>query len=554
MDSRPLRNLLDRLRRTAAAPGDGLSDAELLLRFVRRRDEAAFELLVWRHGPMVLSVCRRVLRDPHAAEDAFQATFLALARKAGSIAHGGAVAPWLYRVALRAALRARATAAKRAARPLPADLPAPDAGGRAEDDWRPILDEEINRLPERYRGPVVLCHLQGHTLAEAARQLGCPRGTVAVRLVRARQRLRARLARRGVALAAVLATVLAAESGVSAALVKEAVRAAVGYALGGAAGALSPSVLTLTEGVLRAMFLSKIKLVAAALLATALAGAGAAWVISYRAEAGEPSAAGTAAQAAPPADAPPASRNAADRQAEDKRADPERARKEQEKRLEQAQKLWLQAESEVVELEEAWLKQFVEARLRVLDLRDELKSKERERDNAPRGPNPPEDATLQTLKADRKRAEEDLFVAKASAKENDPTIQRLAKKLEELDARVHSRLGELEKEAAEKTRKRDEDFTKLLHVLRRDLVVAEEKLAALQRRQERHRDQARRDVEERAQRVRQLQQALDEGEPAVPPAGRSAADLEKKLDQVLRELSELRRSVRSLEEKRPEAP
>src|SRR5579872_3165619 len=143
MDSRPLRHLLDRLRRTAAEPGGGPTDADLLRRFVRRRDEAAFELLVWRHGPMVLGVCRRVLRDAHAAEDAFQATFLALARKAGGIARGGAAAPWLYRVALRAALRARAAAAKRAARPLPADLPAPDAGGRAEDDWRPILDEEI---------------------------------------------------------------------------------------------------------------------------------------------------------------------------------------------------------------------------------------------------------------------------------------------------------------------------------------------------------------------------------------------------------------------------
>src|SRR3954447_22116911 len=108
MDRRPLHNLLQHLRRTAQPSGSGLSDAELLRRFVHQRDEAAFELLVWRHGPMVLGVCGRVLRDPHGAEDAFQATFLALVRKAGSIARGAAVASWLYRVAFRVALRARA--------------------------------------------------------------------------------------------------------------------------------------------------------------------------------------------------------------------------------------------------------------------------------------------------------------------------------------------------------------------------------------------------------------------------------------------------------------
>jgi RNA polymerase sigma factor (sigma-70 family) len=554
MDSRPLRNLLDRLRRTAAAPGDGLSDAELLLRFVRRRDEAAFELLVWRHGPMVLGVCRRVLRDPHAAEDAFQATFLALARKAGGIARGGAVAPWLYRVALRAALRARATAAKRAARPLPADLPAPDAGTRAEDDWRPILDEEINRLPERYRGPVVLCHLQGHTLAEAARQLGCPRGTVAVRLVRARQRLRARLARRGVALSAALAAVLATEGAVSAALVKDAVRAAVGYTLGGAAGVLSPSVITLTEGALRAMFLSKIKLVAAVLLATALAGAGAAWVISYRAEAGEPSATGTAARAAPPADAPPASRNVPDRRAEDERASQERTREQQQKRLELAEKLLHVAESDVAQREALWLDELIEARLKILDLREEIKPKERDLDNLSRAADPLTDVTLQTLLADRNRAAEDLDMARrANPDEALPGMKRKTEALKEREEKVQSRQRQLEKQAADMKKQRDALLVELRR-LRRDLLVTEEKVRALERRQDWQRDEARRDLEERAQCVRQLRQALDDGELAGPPAGRSAADLEKKLDQVLRELSELRRSVRSLEEKRPEEP
>jgi RNA polymerase sigma factor (sigma-70 family) len=309
MDSRPLRCLLDRLRRATALPDDGLGDAELLRRFVCRRDEAAFEVLVWRHGPMVLGVCRRVLRDAHAAEDAFQATFLVLARKAGSIARGAAVAPWLYHVAFRIALRARAALARRPAQALPADLCAPATAGPAERDWQPILDEEINRLPERYRRPVVLCHLQGHTLAEAARQLGCPRGTVAVRLVRARQRLRARLTRRGVTLAATLPAALASKSAVLGALVQASVRGALGYAL-------SPSVLTLTEGVLRAMLLSKLKWVAVVLMVTALAGGGAAW-ISYRAGAG------TEVRGAP------------DRRAEDERAAAVR-RQEQQKHLDRA--------------------------------------------------------------------------------------------------------------------------------------------------------------------------------------------------------------------------
>jgi RNA polymerase sigma factor (sigma-70 family) len=553
MDSRPLRSLLDRLRRTAGTPGDGLSDAELLLRFVRRRDEAAFELLVYRHGPMVLGVCRRVLGNPHDAEDAFQAAFLALARKAGGIARGGAVAPWLCRVAFRVALRARAAAARRAARALPADLPAPDDGGPAERDWRPILDEEINRLPERYRRPVVLCHLQGHTLAEAARQLGCPRGTVAVRLVRARQRLRARLTRRGVALAAALSGALACESAVSAALVKATVRAALGYALGGAAGALSPSVLTLTEGVLRAMFLSKIKFVATVLLATALAGAGTAWV-TYRAEAGEPPAAGSGPRAAtPPADAPPASRSAPDRRAEDERAVADRRRDELEQRLKRAEESLRRAEDEFAERDALWLNEIIEARLKVSDMREELKARERDLDDRARAADPLTDVRLRTLVTDRDQVAQQLDDAKkVSAKGNDPAaIQRLSNLLEVLETRVESRQKELEKAAAEKKRQRDEGFAKL-RGLRRELLIAEEKLQAVQRRQERQRAEKQRDLDERALRVRRLRQVLDDAESGPSPESRSAAELERKLDQMLRELAELRRALRPPEEKRPE--
>src|SRR5262249_4735029 len=154
-------------------------------------------------GLLVLNVCRRVLRDEDDAEDAFQATFLVLARRARSIRRGESLGSWLYKVAYRAALAARA-ARKRAGRRTPlADLPAPepadDPVGRAP---RPVLDEEVSRLPDKYRAPFVLCYLEGKTTDEAAEPLGCPRGTVGTRLAWARERLRSRLARRGVALSA----------------------------------------------------------------------------------------------------------------------------------------------------------------------------------------------------------------------------------------------------------------------------------------------------------------------------------------------------------------
>src|SRR5262245_41260184 len=272
MDRRPLYTLLQHLRRATAAPVPGeLTDAELLGRFVRRRDPAAFEVLVWRHGPLVWSVCQRVLRHAADVEDAFQATFLTLVRKAGSIGRGAALPGWLHQVAYRTALRARAEAAKRASKEQPAlNVTARAADPVPDRDLAAVLDDEVQRLPEKYRLPIVLCHLQGLTQAEAARQLGCPEGTVAVRLARARRRLKQRLTRRGVALGAGLGA-WAAEGTLSAALVATTVRAAVGYAAGKtAAGAVSASVLALTEGVLNAMFLTKLKLAAAGVLALVL--------------------------------------------------------------------------------------------------------------------------------------------------------------------------------------------------------------------------------------------------------------------------------------------
>jgi RNA polymerase sigma factor (sigma-70 family) len=202
---------LRHLRRLAASPEADPSDAQLLRRFVSQQDESAFELLVWRHGPMVYDLCRRVVRDGHDAEDAFQATLLVLARKAASISKHESLGSWLYKVAYRVALRARDGARRRARHERPvANLPAVgDPHAAADASWaelRLVLDEELSQLPEKHREPVVLCYLEGLTNEEAARQLACPVGTLKTRLAQARRLLGARLTRRGLAVGATLAT------------------------------------------------------------------------------------------------------------------------------------------------------------------------------------------------------------------------------------------------------------------------------------------------------------------------------------------------------------
>jgi RNA polymerase sigma factor (sigma-70 family) len=286
MNSNHLRAVLRRLHDvTAPQEAGGLADGELLARFALRRDEAAFETLVWRHGTMVFNLCRRLLRLEEDAEDAFQATFLVLARKAGSIGKRQAVGAWLYRVAYRVALRARAGAARRAARERQGleFPPVEPAGDLVWRDLRPVLDEEVGRLPEKYRLPVILCYLAGQTTEEAARRLGCARGTVLSRLAWARQRLRTRLARRGLGVSCAALASLLSLNGISAALpgrlVGVTVVAARWFAAGPAvvAGVLSPRAMSLTEGVLRAMFLTKVKAVSTVLALVALGACVALW-------------------------------------------------------------------------------------------------------------------------------------------------------------------------------------------------------------------------------------------------------------------------------------
>jgi RNA polymerase sigma factor (sigma-70 family) len=251
--------------RSAGVSAGGPADADLLRRWVAHRDDAAFELLLRRHAPMVLGVCRRVLGNPHDADDAFQATFLVLARKAGSVSRGEAVAGWLYRVAWRSALRLRTRRAARAGREVPGvgQLPAAPGAEPAGPDVGRVLDEEINRLPARHRAVVVLCCVEGKTGEEAARLLGCPAGTVSSRLTRARERLRGRLARRGVAPAALTFAALSADplAAPAAALVDSTLPAALLYAAGWPDVPLPPRPTALANGVIRTMTLAKLKLV-----------------------------------------------------------------------------------------------------------------------------------------------------------------------------------------------------------------------------------------------------------------------------------------------------
>lgn len=273
MANESLRALIRHLHRVVDPAGLGcLSDGQLLERFRNGRDESAFEVLIWRHGPMVLSVCRRVLRDEQDAEDAFQATFLVLVRKAGSIAQLESVGSWLYKVAYRAALEAR-TRSSRWTETVPhgAGPPAPEGIDAAVwRELRVLLDEEVDRLPVKYREPFVLCYLEGQTTDAAARTLKCPRGTVATRLAWARQRLRNRLAQRGVALsvAALTAALASRPATASPALFSSTLQTGLH-----AAEAPAP-VLSLTEGVLRTMFMSKMKTAAVVLLTLAAIVAG----------------------------------------------------------------------------------------------------------------------------------------------------------------------------------------------------------------------------------------------------------------------------------------
>jgi RNA polymerase sigma factor (sigma-70 family) len=298
MSSTQVGAVLRHIRQLAKVRKDHeLPDHQLLERFARQRDESAFAALLGRHGPMVLGVCRSVLHDLHDAEDAFQAAFLLLAQKAGSIHRREAVSGWLYRVAYHLAVRAKANAARRRvlekrAVTIPSADPVLDLSLR---EVRAMLFEELRGLPEQYRAPVVLCGLEEKPLDEAARLLGWTKGTVKGRLQRGRALLRARLRRRGlelpVGLAATALALHSASGKVSAALADSTLRAAVRVAAGGGvvAGVVSAEVAALVQGASKSMFSSKAKIATILVLAMTIA-ASAFGVLRHRAAAADPAA------------------------------------------------------------------------------------------------------------------------------------------------------------------------------------------------------------------------------------------------------------------------
>jgi RNA polymerase sigma factor (sigma-70 family) len=310
-----LSRLIRHLKTDLACDGDDASDGTLLERFLSRQDGSAFALLVRRHGPMVLGVCRRLLGNVHDAEDAFQATFLVAVRRAGSVRPRELFGNWLYGVAYRTALEVRSRIARRRTKERQVDAmpqpPQPEAPADG-DELRQLLDRELSRLPEKYRVPVVLCELEGRSRRAVAQHLGLPEGTLSSRLATARKRLARRLSRHGAVLSTgALAAVLAdeASAGVPAGLTRLAIEGAIRIATGQAtlAAVASPHVVALTEGVLKAMLLTKLKVAGLFVLAVAalVAGAG---VTGYRALADDPP---VRRQAEPAADDKPKTRDKA---------------------------------------------------------------------------------------------------------------------------------------------------------------------------------------------------------------------------------------------------
>lgn len=251
-----------------------LSDAQLLQRFALRRDEAAFAGLVQRHGAAVLGVCRRLLRHTQNAEDVFQATFLVLARKAGSVRKGQSVGSFLYGVAWRLARKARADEARQRRRPPPQEPVADDPlAALSARELQQALDEELARLPERYLAPVTLCYLHGHTQEEAAAELGWSKATLRRRLDRARRLLQARLIGRGLTAPAAALTAALASVGtgtaVSPALVEGTARI-IHQFLSGEGAAPSAATIALADHAVRLLAGSRFKAMAALALSTGL--------------------------------------------------------------------------------------------------------------------------------------------------------------------------------------------------------------------------------------------------------------------------------------------
>jgi RNA polymerase sigma factor (sigma-70 family) len=365
----------DVLQRDAA----GLTDGELLELYLAGRNEAAFEVLLHRHGAMVLGVCRRVLHNEADAEDAFQATFLVFVRKASSIRTRATVSNWLYGVAHNTALKAKAMNHKRHTKErAAASVPRDEAPSEVWREIHALLDGELSHLPDKYRIPIVLCDLEGKTITEAARRLGWPQGTVATRLTRGRAQLAERLTKQWLTLTgSIAATVMSSASAqgtmsacVPASLAATTVQAATAVAAGQAAakGLISTRVVALTEGVVKAMSITKLKTLAILVVAVMVLGGGGA-IVGYSSLRAEPQANKQMASSVAPssddqtaraakadedgAEAKEAQARAARARAEAKEAEAREARAKAEAKEAEAREARAKAESKEAEAKEA---------------------------------------------------------------------------------------------------------------------------------------------------------------------------------------------------------
>jgi RNA polymerase sigma factor (sigma-70 family) len=577
--------LLRRLARRPPGESDPVSDAELLARFARDRDQAAFELLVWRHGPMVFGACRRILRDAHLAEDAFQAAFLILARKAGSVRADRSVAGWLHRVARRVAVRA----AKQHKRiePLAAD-PEGRPSSTPDAELRAVLDAEIDRLPDRYRLPVVLCYLDCRTTEDAARLLGVPRGTILSRLATARQRLAARLTCRGITAPAALATV--AVSGTEVISV-EVVAACVSMAVRFASGAAVPGgSVQLAEGVLHMGARKIVTAWATVLIATAGVGTGIAVMADDpKPKAGTSPVAASPGQLDPPSSAPkPAGKERAE---EDRRkalaTTIDRLRDERDGLTAQAEELQhllarRQREELNPQLAQAMGAVLTEAELTIFRTELEVRSAEqRIEDHRARLKEAeakplnviqiaevatPEREQLEALERTHRQRTREFAELSARTKEDTPAVRQQAAKLSELDREIkHARAKA--QEAAKRTLR-----DALVAPIQRQLSQAEVDLRSNQRTLEAARNRrdeivatlAKADDRKQAVEIQRLTTQLQANREMVHQLSRMLMTLEleqkgllsheatrpaaadDKLDRVLRELAELRAEVRRL--------
>jgi RNA polymerase sigma factor (sigma-70 family) len=533
------------LRRLVRPKAVGATDAHLLERFVTLRDEAAFELLVWRYGPLVLNVCRRVLRHPHDAEDAFQATFLTLVRKASSIGKYTSVSSWLYKVAYRIALQARRSEASQKNRERQAARPAVALPEEPLDtDLHAALAEEVSRLPEKYRAAVVLCYFLGKTHEEAARRLGCPKGTVAVRLMRARDRLRGRLERRGLTLSAGMVAAALAEReavAISDQLVQNTLRSVLLLAAGRGlvAGGVSLRVIALLEGAVKAMWWTQVKLAAGTVLVLASLGAGGGW-IAFQAAGDEPAV--KQEKAVTQKEEKPAKTKADDPKAHSK----------------QLEAALIKERDDLRKTAEDWEKFLFEHRLercaQIVALEEELRLVQREQ--ALRREK--ELAHVKELEQAVRSAEKQVNMDKSALenmvqeKAKSPSIGRPnyrpedikemegagKKSIERLDNLMRT-LGKDRQEFEAHERKRTEELIQA----RKRLVEEEETLRYSERAAQRQRERMQRDIDLVELRLLAVRREM-------PAAGNSDLDrvrnLDSKLDRLLQEVDGLRREVREL--------